>query len=132
MYKRKIIIIFATCLLFFLPLLLFGGITGKISGVVTDRETGTPLPGANVVITGTQLGAAADLNAGMLTDVTELTLDGGQLHAVRPVLGGKVLRVEVAAGDGTQFAALMIGTFPMLIFMRFSIKRSGKGLLLAH
>jgi outer membrane receptor for ferrienterochelin and colicin len=33
---------------------------GKISGTVTNAETGTPLPGANVVLEGTYLGAAAD------------------------------------------------------------------------
>jgi hypothetical protein len=35
---------------------------GKISGKVTDAETGEPLPGANIVIAGTQLGAATDLD----------------------------------------------------------------------
>ncbi len=39
----------------------FSGTTGKINGVVTDRETGDPLPGANVIIEGTMLGAATDL-----------------------------------------------------------------------
>jgi outer membrane receptor protein involved in Fe transport len=48
--------------LFFIYAALFSQTTGKISGVVTDRESGTPLPGANVVIVGTQLGAAADVN----------------------------------------------------------------------
>lgn len=41
--------------------LLFAGITGKISGVVTDAETGQALPGANVLVDGTSLGAATDL-----------------------------------------------------------------------
>lgn len=36
--------------------------TGKITGVVVDRETGDSLPGANVVINGTTLGAATDVN----------------------------------------------------------------------
>lgn len=35
--------------------------TGKISGKVTDRETGDALPGANVVLVGTTLGAATDV-----------------------------------------------------------------------
>ena len=41
---------------------LNAGTTGKISGKVTDRETGEPLPGTNVVIVGTSLGAAAGVN----------------------------------------------------------------------
>lgn len=35
---------------------------GKIAGAVTEAETGAPLPGANVVIVGTTMGAAADAN----------------------------------------------------------------------
>ncbi len=35
---------------------------GKIVGKVTDAETGEPLPGANVMIVGSTLGAATDLN----------------------------------------------------------------------
>lgn len=35
---------------------------GKLRGVVTDQATGDPLPGANVTIEGTTLGASADLN----------------------------------------------------------------------
>lgn len=35
---------------------------GKIAGRVTEAETGDPLPGANVVIEGTRLGAATDAN----------------------------------------------------------------------
>ncbi|MCK5330427.1 MAG: carboxypeptidase-like regulatory domain-containing protein, partial [Candidatus Marinimicrobia bacterium] len=36
------------------------GTTGKISGTVIDSENGNPLPGANVFIEGTTLGAATD------------------------------------------------------------------------
>lgn len=36
--------------------------TGVIAGRVLDSETGDPLPGANVIIRGTQRGAATDLN----------------------------------------------------------------------
>ena len=41
---------------------LNAGTTGKISGKVTDRETGEPLPGTNVIIVGTSRGAAANVN----------------------------------------------------------------------
>ncbi len=50
----------------FIFLLLTGsamaGVTGKIAGKITDRETGDPLPGVNVVIEGTSMGAATDIN----------------------------------------------------------------------
>jgi hypothetical protein len=42
--------------------ILFAGTTGKIAGRVTDAETGGPLPAVNIVIQGTTLGAASDLN----------------------------------------------------------------------
>ncbi len=48
------------CLLF--TGLLQAGTTGKISGRVTDAESGEGLPGTNVAIDGTAMGAAADLN----------------------------------------------------------------------
>ncbi len=38
------------------------GTTGKISGTVKDAQDGVPLPGVNVVIEGTSLGAATDIN----------------------------------------------------------------------
>ncbi|MDZ7378271.1 MAG: TonB-dependent receptor, partial [candidate division KSB1 bacterium] len=42
--------------------LLYGGTTGKIAGRVVDAETGAPLPGVNVIIEGTRIGAATDVN----------------------------------------------------------------------
>lgn len=41
---------------------LFAGTTGKIVGKVTDEQTGEAVVGANIVIEGTFLGAAADLD----------------------------------------------------------------------
>ena len=40
--------------------LLMAGTTGKIAGKITDAQTGEPLPGANVFVEGTTLGAATD------------------------------------------------------------------------
>jgi electron transfer flavoprotein alpha subunit len=57
---------------------------------------------------------AADANGGLLTDVTELSLEGGKLKAVRPVLGGKVLSIEAVVGDGPQFATLRNRAFKAL------------------
>jgi len=36
--------------------------TGKLAGKVTDAATGEPLPGANVIITSTSMGAACDID----------------------------------------------------------------------
>ncbi|RMF09157.1 MAG: TonB-dependent receptor [Candidatus Neomarinimicrobiota bacterium] len=48
---------------FFLSLtLVWGGTTGKLTGTVTDAESGEPLPGCNIILEGTDLGAATDLD----------------------------------------------------------------------
>lgn len=50
-------------LLFLLPFnLIYSGTTGKISGKIIDRETGEPLIGANIMIVGTSMGAATDID----------------------------------------------------------------------
>ena len=51
-------------LLFFVLLntLVYGATTGKITGLITDRETGEPLIGANVIINELGVGTASDIN----------------------------------------------------------------------
>jgi outer membrane receptor protein involved in Fe transport len=56
--KFKLILIISFTFLY--P--LFSGTTGKIAGELTDKETGEPLIGANVVVQNTHFGAATDLN----------------------------------------------------------------------
>ena len=41
---------------------LFSQTTGKISGRVFDKANGDPLPGVNIILEGTSMGAAADAN----------------------------------------------------------------------
>ena len=41
---------------------IFGGQTGKISGIIKDKKTGEPLVGVNVSIEHTSMGAATDIN----------------------------------------------------------------------
>ncbi|HQG45699.1 MAG TPA: TonB-dependent receptor [bacterium] len=54
--------VFALICTLILPALLFGAETGKITGKVVDKETGEGLPGANVLITGTSMGAITDVD----------------------------------------------------------------------
>ncbi len=53
------------CIILFMLMIhsqMYAGITGKIAGRVIDKDTGTPLPGVNVLIKGTYLGGATDLD----------------------------------------------------------------------
>ncbi|MDZ7384904.1 MAG: TonB-dependent receptor [candidate division KSB1 bacterium] len=60
MKRAHTVLAFGLALLLAMPLALFAGTTGKIAGYVKDKETGQPLPGANVFIEGTKMGAATD------------------------------------------------------------------------
>jgi outer membrane receptor protein involved in Fe transport len=62
MLKRVLIL----SLMVLLPVLAFSATTGKIIGTVVDKETGEALPGANVTIEGTNLGAAANVQGGFI------------------------------------------------------------------
>ena len=48
--------------LFFLSAIGIAGTTGKIAGTITDKLNGEPIMGANVIVSGTTLGAPTDLN----------------------------------------------------------------------
>ncbi len=58
---KGLIVASSTLALIFSTSTLWGGTTGKISGSVVDEASGAPLIGANVVIVGTSMGAAADV-----------------------------------------------------------------------
>ena len=54
-------ITFLISTLFIVSEITFAGTTGKISGKVTDKETGEPIIGANVILLETYFGAATDI-----------------------------------------------------------------------
>ncbi|MCB0751859.1 MAG: carboxypeptidase-like regulatory domain-containing protein, partial [Ignavibacteriae bacterium] len=41
---------------------IFAGTTGKITGRITDAQTGEPVPFVNIIIMETNLGAASDID----------------------------------------------------------------------
>jgi hypothetical protein len=49
-------------LLLIFPLLLHAGTTGKLSGTITDAQTGEPLVGVNIVLVGTTIGTITDVD----------------------------------------------------------------------
>ena len=62
-YTGAIVVLLTVCLVR-LPVL--AGTTGKIVGKVVDKATTEPLVGVNVVVEGTTLGAATDVNGGYI------------------------------------------------------------------
>ena len=53
-------LILSLLLLLFICHSLIAQTTGKIAGLVSDKENGEPLQGANIMVSGTHMGAAAD------------------------------------------------------------------------
>jgi hypothetical protein len=81
------------------------GTTGKIAGTVIDKETGRPLPGANVIIVGTTMGAASDLNG----KFTILNVPPGTYDIKATVIGYaamtvKDVRVKIDQTERVDFA----------------------------
>jgi hypothetical protein len=58
----KIFLQFFLSLLIISHQLIFAGTTGRLAGRITDAATGDPLPFVNVVLMGTTLGAATDID----------------------------------------------------------------------
>jgi hypothetical protein len=85
----------------FLASSLFGQETAKVSGVVTDAETGEPLPGANVIIQGTSYGAATDADG----EYTILQIQPGLYTISASFIGYATLQkqeVQLTAGLTTR------------------------------
>jgi len=92
----------------------FAPYVALLAKLVKENNPAIVLAGATIGGRELLAGAAADLDAGLLNDVTELALDGGKLQGVHPVLGGKALSVEAIVGDGPQFATVRPRAFKAL------------------
>ncbi|RQW03474.1 TonB-dependent receptor [candidate division KSB1 bacterium] len=88
MTKRFTYLILALALL--LAGSLFAGTTGKISGKILDADTNEPLPGANIVVEGSTMGDASDLEG----DYNIINLPPGNYTVVVSMMGYKRTRVE--------------------------------------
>ena len=60
--KSGIVVISVVMILLLFSAVNFAGTTGKIAGKVVDSETGEPLVGVNIIIEGTMMGAATDMD----------------------------------------------------------------------
>ena len=94
--KNKVKFLISVLLLLISVQLVFAQY-GKISGRVVDRETKEPLPGASVVVQGTTLGAATDVNGNYVI----LNVPAGTYTVVASYVGYQTVTVsgvQVIAG----------------------------------
>ena len=78
---------------------LSAGNTGKISGIITDVTDDSPLPGANVTVSGTERGTAADHNG----EFTILNLPPGRYQLKFSMMGYQSVEVtQIRQGAGTR------------------------------
>ncbi len=62
MIFRKLLAVVFSLILIVLPSIVNAGTAGKIAGSVTDASTGEPVIGVNLLLEGTRLGTATDLD----------------------------------------------------------------------
>jgi len=72
---------------------VFAGTTGKLAGFVKEKTTGNPLAGVNIILEGTYMGAASDLegqyfivNIPVGTYTVKVTMIGYQIQTVKNVV----------------------------------------------
>ncbi len=70
--------------------LLIAGTTGKLAGIVKDKNTGEPLAGVNIILQGTMIGGATDIDG----VYTILDIPAGYYTIVFKYLGYKDVVVE--------------------------------------
>lgn len=70
--------------------IIYGSTTGKISGIIIDEKSGDPLIGVNVILMGTDLGAATDEDG----YYTILNIYPGQYTLFTSMVGYKEIRIK--------------------------------------
>jgi outer membrane receptor for ferrienterochelin and colicin len=85
---KKILLIFIL-----LPFFIHPGSTGKLSGSIKDAQTGEPLVGANVIIEGTNFGAATNVDG----EFVILNISPGKYNIKFSFIGYKSLMIQDVA-----------------------------------
>jgi electron transfer flavoprotein alpha subunit len=80
--------------------------------LVADDQPQVVISGASTRGRELLAAAAADANAGLLSDVTDLKSEGESLQGTRPVYAGKVLSTATTVATGTQFVTIRSRAFP--------------------
>lgn len=87
----------------------FAALLGKLVG---EHKPSVVVAGATVRGRELIAAGAADADAALLADVSDLSAEGGQIRATRPVYAGKVLSTATASSEGPTFITLRSRAFP--------------------
>src|SRR5690606_18445614 len=80
---------------------------GTITGTVIDSDMNSPLPGASVVVTGTQTGTTTDFDGKFEIRVTNTT---GTLEITYVGFEGRTIRFNVAEGQTQDLGRIVLNT----------------------
>ncbi len=88
------------------------GYTDAITAVIKEADPGFILFGATAMGKDLSARLAARLDAALMTDVTEVGIDGGTFKVIRPVYSGKAYAEVVSAKDTINMATIRPNIYP--------------------
>ncbi len=94
-----------------LPVQLFAGVTGKLVGFISDATNGEPLVGSNILITGTTLGSASDMEGRFLI----LNLPPGTISVKANYIGYETVMIQNVKIAVDQTTELTIKLKPLTL-----------------
>lgn len=98
-------------LVLLLPFFIYAGTTGKLAGTIKDAQTGEPLVGANVIIEGTNFGAATNLNG----EYVILNISPGRYNVKFSFIGYETIAIQNVIIVVDQTTLLQIELNPQTI-----------------
>ena len=93
------------------PFLIYSGTTGKLSGTIKDAQTGEALVGANVIIEGTNFGAATNING----EYVILNISPGRYNVKFSFIGYETLLMQDVSITVDQTTLLTVVLNPQTI-----------------
>jgi len=105
---RKILL-----LILLAPFIIYSGTTGKLAGTIKDAQTGEPLVGANVIIEGTNFGAATNVNG----EYVILNISPGRYNVKFSFIGYETTIMQDVVITVDQTTTLQISLNPQTIMV---------------
>ncbi|HCY75008.1 MAG TPA: hypothetical protein DHV28_03740 [Ignavibacteriales bacterium] len=96
-----------------LPFFIYSGTTGKLAGTIKDAQTGEPLVGANVIIEGTNFGAATNVNG----EYVILNISPGRYNVKFSFIGYETTLMQDVSITVDQTTTLQISLNPQTIMV---------------